>query len=250
MKNTISLKLNGEITLSTFAKAMNHFTDLIDELTNEVGEKAEIEWEINKLESGSATAVIIGRSHNEFAVEKIIQAYEVIGRSITENKPIPYNEKIANATRAITQVINGKVKSVEFGTEDYQTVINKSLVDQMPEEKEFSFGTVTGRVETLSKHGRMRFVLYDKLFDKAVTCYLAENQEKLLLDAWDKDITVAGKVYRDFTTGRPYQVRDVNYVEKKKKSPPGSFMKAQGIIPWKEGEEKPEEIIRRFRDGR
>ena len=30
--------------------------------------------------------------------------------------------------------------------------------------------------------------------------------------------------------------------------PPGSFMRAQGIVPWKEGDELPEDIIRRYRD--
>ena len=249
MKNTVTLKLNGDVTLSDFSKVMNHLTTLIEELTTEIGEQAEVEWEIAKLESGSATAVVIGKSHNEFAVDKIVQAYEVIGQSITNKKPIPYSETIAYEARAITQVINGKIISVEMGTNDYQTVIEESVADQPQEEgKEYSYGAVTGWVETLSKRGRMRFVLYDTIFDKAVTCYLAKNQEGLMLDAWDKKIAVAGKVYREPSTGRPYQVRDVYYIEQKGVSPPGSFMRAQGIVPWREGDELPEEIIRRYRD--
>jgi hypothetical protein len=250
MKNTVSLKLNGDISLSDFAKVMIHLTALIEELTEEVGEQAEVEWEIAKLESGSATAVVIGKSINEFAVDKIVQAYEVIGQSITENKPIPYSETIAYEARAITQVINGKIKSVEFRTDDYKTTIEKPAIEHVPEddEKGYSFGAVTGWVETLSKRGRMRFVLYDTMFDRAVTCFLAKDQEELMLDAWDKKIAVAGKVYREPDTGRPYQIRDVNYIEQKGGSPPGSFMQAQGIVPWRQGDERPEEIIRRYRD--
>ena len=249
MKNTVSLKLNGDVTLSDFAKVMNHFTALIDELTSDVGEQAEIEWEIAKLESGSAMAVVVGKSHNEFAVDKVVQAYEVIGRSITENKPIPYSERIAHEARSITNVLNGKIKSVEMRTDDYETLIDSSVVEQATEEERgYSFGTVTGWVETLSKRGKMRFVLYDTIFDRAVTCYLAKDQENLMLDAWDKKIAVAGKVYREPDTGRPYQVRDVNYIEEKGTSPQGSFMRVQGIIPWQDGDELPEEIIRRYRD--
>lgn len=249
MKNTVSLKLNGDVTLSDFAKVMNHFTALIDELTSDVGEQAEIEWEIAKLESGSAMAVVVGKSHNEFAVDKVVQAYEVIGQAITENKPIPYSETIAREARSITHVLNGKIKSIEMLTEDYATLIDYSVVDQdTEEEKGYSYGTITGWVETLSKRGKMRFILYDTLFDRAVSCYLAKNQENLMLDAWDKKITVAGKVYREPETGRPFQVREINYIEEKGTSPPGSFMRVQGIVPWRDGDELPEDIIRRYRD--
>ena len=38
MKNTVTLKLNGDVTLSDFSKVMNHLTTLIEELTTEIGE--------------------------------------------------------------------------------------------------------------------------------------------------------------------------------------------------------------------
>jgi len=249
MKNTVSLKLNGDVSLSDFTKVMNHFTNLIELLTSEVGKQAEVDWDIAKLEGGSATAVVIGRSIDEIVVDKIIQAYEIVGQAITENKPIPFSDTIAIEARSITHVINGKIKSIEMRTDEFKTIINSSMVEEISEEEmNYSFGTVIGWVETLSKRGNLRFVLYDTMFDRAVTCYLAKDQEGLMLDAWDKKIAVAGKVYRDLETGRPYQVREVNYIEEKSRSPQGSFMLAQGIIPWVEGDELPEEQIRRYRD--
>jgi len=251
MKKKISLKLNGEVELAEFAKAMGHFTALIEKLTSDIGEQAEIDWEIAELEGGSALAAIIGKSANEIAVDKVVQAYEVIGRAITDRDPIPYSEAIAHEARSITQIINGKIKSVEMCTEEFKTIIDSSVIEQMPKEEEegYSFGTVTGQVQTISDRGNMRFIVYDALFDRAVSCYLAKDQENLMLDAWDKrTISVAGKVYRDRETGRPYKVCDVYYIEKRKISPSGSFMRAQGIVPWKEGDELPEDIIRRYRD--
>jgi hypothetical protein len=248
MKNLLSIKLNGDVTLADFTEVMNHFSTLIEELTSDVGEKAQIDWEIIKLESGSATAVVMGKSQNEFAVDKVVHAYEVIAKSITESKPIPYSETIAREARSITNVINGKIKSIEMNTKDYNITIDCSIQDVTDEKIGYSIGTVTGWVETLSKHGKMRFILYDILFDRAVTCYLAKNQEGLMLDAWDKKITVAGKVFRESATGRPYQVKDINYIEEKKTSPKGSFIRAQGIIPWQDGDEYPEDTIRRYRD--
>jgi hypothetical protein len=249
MKNTITLKLNGDIMLAEFSKVMNHLTTLINTLTTEVGENAEIEWEISKLESGSAGAEIIGKSQDELSVNKVVEAYEVIGKAITENNPIPYNEKIANEARSITSVINGKITSIEMRTQEFETTIDHAIEEKdVEKDKGFSYGTITGLVETLSKRRRMRFVLYDSLFDRAVNCYLKEGQEHLLLDAWDKRVTVAGKVYRDAETGRPYEVRDINYIENKEPSQPGIFMNVEGLIPWKMGDEYPEEVIRRYRD--
>lgn len=249
MKNTISLKLIGDVSLSDFSEVMGHLSSLIDNLTFDVGEKAEIEWEIARLEGGSATAVIVGKSFDEEAIIKVVQAYEVIGEAIANDTPIPYAEPIAKEARAITGVLNGKITSLKMSTDEFEAFIDHSVETENEEkEQDFTFGTITGWVETLSKRGQMRFILYDTLFDRAVECHIAKDQEHLLLEAWDKKITVAGKVYRDPETGRPFKVRDINYIEVKREVPPGSFMDAEGVVPWKDGDEYPEEIIRRYRD--
>lgn len=248
MKKTISLQLNGDITLSDFSKVMAHFTDLIDELSSDIGRPAEIEWEIAKLEGGSATAVIVGKSPDLAAVEKVVQAYETIGKAIESNGPIPYSQRISRQARAITEVLNGKITSIEMRTEEFEAVIHQSVYYEEEFKTDYSFGTVTGKVETLSKHGRMRFVLYDTLFNRAVNCYLSKDQEYLMLDAWDKRIMVSGKIFRDPTSDRPLEIRDINYIEVKDEVQPGTFLQVEGIIPWKEGDEYPEEIIRRYRD--
>ena len=41
-----------------------------------------------------------------------------------------------------------------------------------------ALGAVTGRVQTLSSRGGLRFNLYDALLDKLVACYLAPGRKK------------------------------------------------------------------------
>lgn len=246
-RNTLTLTLKGDVPLAEFAKAMGHFSALVDALTENVGGATDIEWEISRLEAGSATAVIISKSPHEDTVEKVVRAYEIIGSSIKNNKPIPYSEFIAKEARAITSLLNGKIKTVEFITEQIETSIDKPFEFEEPFERDYSFGVVSGTVETLSKRGKVRFILYESLFDRAVNCYLGETQESLMLDAWDKRVRVAGQVYRDSITGRPTDVREIKNVEVLDESPV-DFMSLAGIIPWNEGDEYPEEIIRRLRD--
>ncbi len=246
-KNTITLKLQGKVPLAEFAKAMEHFSALVNELSDDVAGTPDIEWEITKLEAGSATAVIIGKSPLETAVEKVVRAYEIIGSAIKNNKPIPYSENIAKEARSITGLLNGKIKSVEFITDELSTAIDKPFIFEEHPQREYSFGVVSGTVETLSKRGKMRFILYDSLFDRAVNCYLGKGQEQLMLNAWDKRVFVAGQVYRDPTTGRPTDVKEINYVQIVRENQ-ASFMNLAGIIPWRSGDEYPEQAVRRLRD--
>lgn len=248
-KNSLTLKLQGDVPLAEFAKAMGHFSVLVEELTGEVGGTSEIEWEIARLEAGSATAVIISKSPYEDVIEKVVRAYEVIGNAIQSNKPIPYSEKVSKEARSIAGLLNGKIKSVEFVTENSSSVIDKPIFfdEQIP--REYSLGSVSGMVETLSKRGKMRFVLYDSLFDRAVNCYLRAGQENLMLDAWDKRVFVAGHIYRDPITGRPTDIREISYIEVLPDSQI-DLLSLAGIIPWHDGDEYPEETIRRFRDAK
>ncbi len=246
-KDTLGLTLRGDVPLAEFAEAMRHFASLVEALTSEVGEHAEIEWEIAKLESGSATAVIIGRSTDQLAVEKVVKAYEVIGGAIQNNRPIPYPERIAREARAITALLNGKITSVEFQTQDFGVSVDQPVELQEIVSGEYSFGIVSGKVETLSKHGKMRFVLYDTMFNRAVDCYLQKGQEDMMLDVWDKRVRVAGQVSRDAGTGRPMAIHNISYIDA---IPESSVNLASlvGIIPWHEGDENPEDAIRRLRN--
>jgi hypothetical protein len=247
MKNTLTLKLQGNVPLAEFAKAMGHFSALVEALTDDVGGTTDVEWEISKLEAGSATAVIIGRSPYDDVIEKVVQAYEIIGSAIKGDKPIPYSETIAREARSITGLLNGKITAVEFVTDEMISTIDKPFLFDETIKREYSFGSISGTVETLSKRGKMRFILYDSLFDRAVNCYLQNGQEQLMLDAWDKRVHVAGQIYREPSTGRPTDVREISYIQVLPENHL-DFMSLAGIIPWNNGDEYPEETIRRLRD--
>ena len=75
-----------------------------------------------------------------------------------------------------------------------------------------AYGGVTGRIQTLSSRGGLRFTLFDTLFDRAVSCYLAEGQEELMRDVWGRMAVVEGLVTRDRATGRPQVIRSVRGV--------------------------------------
>ena len=95
-----------------------------------------------------------------------------------------------------------------------------------------ALGAVTGRVQTLSSRGGLRFNLYDALLDKLVACYLAPGKEETMREAWGRRVTVSGQVSREVSTGRPVAVRQIMGVEILEDAEPWSYEKARGAVPW------------------
>lgn len=59
----------------------------------------------------------------------------------------------------------------------------------------------------------------------------------MIRNMWGKYVTVTGKIYRDPITGRPLEVCKLEGVEILQDEPPGSYKRARGAIPWKDGTE-------------
>jgi hypothetical protein len=247
-KNRIGLTLNGDIPLALFAEAMQHFSDLIGLLSHEVGGGSDIEWQISELEAGSASATIVGYSPDHLLVERVVGAYEIIGRALATQAPIPYSALVVKAAKALMGILGEKVTSIDFHILDQNLHISKSTdITERPVTMA-AYGTITGVVETVSKRQTLRFTLYDDLFHKAVKCYFEKSQREMMLGVWDKKVTVTGKILRDASIGRPLEIREIEKVEIIIDQPRGDYRRARGILPWKEGDEPAEKTIRRIRD--
>jgi hypothetical protein len=111
-----------------------------------------------------------------------------------------------------------------------------------------AFGAIEGRLQTVSNRGSLHFTLYDTMNDRAVSCYLEADQDEILRDLWGERVTVEGSITRDANTGRPLTIRQIRRV-RPIASRFGSFREAMGASPWYLSEVRPEEAIRKIRDG-
>ena len=250
MSDTVTLRLNGEVSLEDFAKAITGFQDLVHALSTGTG--GGVTWRIADLDYGSASATAQGIATEPQRVQRVVQAYAAVGRAASTNALNGYTRSVATATGTILSVLSGRadgVESVDFETADGETTIR--AVPQLEPVKiphaTPRFGAVTGRVQTLSSRGSLRFTLYDQLHDKAVSCYLAEGREDIMRDVWDKIAVVEGVVTRDDLTGRPKSVRQVSQVTVKPEGLPMDFLTARGASPSAHGMTATE-AIRRVRD--
>jgi hypothetical protein len=278
--NTVTLALDGDVTLEEFAEAIAGFNELVTGLCEESGTK--VEWIIDDLQYSST--IVTGRGIGEPAsVRKVVSDFADVGRAIENHAPFRHTRRVRHGLRRIfSRQQHSRSRTVRFETAESESVIPVETVNippdalEEPQSKEqkvaqvllepdaapisvvgtggevrriaVSYGAVTGRIQTLSTRGGLRFTLFDLLNDKAVSCYLKEGDEEKIRNLWGRLAVVEGFVSRDPSSGRAFAIRQVdNITPLMEPSGPCDYQAARGVAPSLNGL-SPEEAIRRVRD--
>ena len=263
--DTITLVLEGELTVDAFAEALKAFAGIITGLSQEIGDPT-IEWVVEDLQPGSAVTTLRGRSSRPDSVERAVEAYASVGHSLERSERLEYGRGVTLNARRLGKMVGSRVRTVRFETEREEAVVStppKRIPAKKPELIEteaFSFtepvpridkllngawGGVEGVVETLTKRHGLRFTLYDSLSDRPVSCYLQDGQQEEMRGIWGKLASIYGWVTRDPTTGSPVGIRQISSIQEIEQ---GDYTQACGAAPLGEGSLLPEEAIRRSRD--
>jgi hypothetical protein len=252
-KDTVSLALEGEVSLEQFAVAVQRFQELIRSLSREVipDRPSQARWVIDFLDAGSAALAARGVGGRPGEVEAVIDAVDLLASAAELQRPLPFSEATHVKVEQLTALLNGAISELRLGAADKSYVITAPdsqnippmVGSNLPME---TIGAVTGRVETLA-HRTMRFSLYELLEDKRVDCFLRQGQEPLVANVWGKLAVVEGLVKRDARSGKPVSVRDISAVQSFDDPEPGRWRSSAGIAPGPITP-TPEDTIRRMRD--
>jgi hypothetical protein len=247
--DTLTLKLQGDVSLADFAKAIARFNALVNGLTETVAPDANIDWSVADLQTGSATATTLGIAKTDEPLLLVRRAYLSVGQALESDTPVAYGRSVREAAVGIRAILNGRVTEAIFETADSEAVVRAAAAQPTVIRPAIqNKGAVTGRIQTLLSRGGLRFTLYDLLHDKAVSCYLEEGKEDLLRDAWGRLAIVEGLVRRDPITGRPMAIRHVSTIHVPPDQAPDAYQAARGAVPLPPGSQMPEDVIRRLRD--
>lgn len=246
---TVTLALEGDVPLSLYAIAIERFAALMSRLSDEVAAGASVEWLIDDLQFGSAVATARGEAPDEEPVLRVVAAYATVGIALQNRKPVPYSPGVVQTAASLTSILNDKVTSIRFETDQADAVIESAVApDLVAPAQSIAYGAIEGRVETLTRRRGLRFTLFDSLFDHAVSCYLQEGREEDMRGAWGKRCLVEGVVTRDGQSGRPLAIRQVRAVNILPEVPRDGYLRARGILPWSPSTPLPEAIVRQLRD--
>jgi hypothetical protein len=246
-KDTLTLALEGHVGLDDFNKAIGHFSRLIHKLSAELSGGADIEWWISDLSSDSAVATIQGVSMTAGVVPLVVDGYVQIGEALSKGEDVPFSLGVQDEAYALAQLVNGHITQVRFQTPEVAWAVMGGGPSAGHPIK-YTYGSVVGRVQTLSMRKGLKFTLYDAIFDRAVSCYLRADQEEIMRNAWGRRTVVSGSIGREPDHGYAVVVHDVTSIQVVEPVEPGSYKQARGAIPWHEGDEPGATIIRRMRD--
>ena len=241
-RNTVTFALGGRVEIQGLTKGISVLHRLITALTY----PSDVVWVVEDLYPGSAVATLRGEANDSAKIERIIDDYGNIGGLLERQESLRYGRRIVQAANAIIDLAQ-TVEYVRLETPDDDYTI---YGNGRPRERSLmkSVGAITGRVQTLSNRGGLRFNLYDTVHDRAVGCYLEQGQEELMREAWGRRARVSGRVSRELANGRPVVIRQILNVEVLEDIVPGSYRLARGAVPRNSGDKMPEEVIRQLRD--
>ncbi|MBK5221619.1 MAG: hypothetical protein JJE52_01825 [Acidimicrobiia bacterium] len=252
MSGFVTLRLDGSVTVANFAKATSNFAKVLTELSKERDASSKIEWVISGLEYGSAILTAAPQPFSDDDAELVptlVSDFITVARQVSEH-PAHLDRPVLRLVRSISEVAVDQDHEVVFETADEEVAfVHRNQGGPTPVRPKPVLGTIRGRVQTLQQRKGLRFVLYDLVHDKAVTCYLTEDQEGLMRDAWGRMVEVTGMITRDEITDRPRAIRRVADVQVLEDGADAfAFRRARGAVTPAPGSPASEVLIRRVRD--
>ena len=256
--DTVTLALSGEVELGDFAHAVRALDSLLTAIPKERPSIGKLRWVVDDLQTSSAIARMRGVGKN---VTLAVDEYQRVGDSAA-NDQLSQPGLIKDAVVDLTKVIGQSVKSVRFETYDHDAEIFKpvppnpiatiGLNDKPPHVIPPSFGSVSGKIQSISKHKSLQFTIYDVHTDAAISCYLEPGNEDVMRKMWGKLAVVSGIVRRNPISGEPTTVRrvkaaDIKVIRELRGS--GGWRDAIGAVRHRKGQISSEAAIRRGRDG-
>jgi hypothetical protein len=260
---SLHLRITGEprnITVRGFLAAIDNWLKILGDLDSAIsGEpQGSLEWFVADLSKGSLVVEVESRSklENRNVGPEVANAF-VTGMQEIEEKGAspPYlSETGMLRMRQLVRLI-GREGASGFEVRHLDQSVDVSArsaaaIDQLIRVQQHSIGSVEGKLETISIHGkRPRFIVYHSLTKKAVTCkFEPEQWLEPVKDALGRRVNARGEVHYN-VKGEPLRIElhDLRILRERSELP--STAELGGSAPDLTGDTTTEEYIRSIRGG-
>lgn len=202
----LRLKLEGQVTLQRLGQALDAWTDFLREVGREVtGSPARdaVRYVITEAKGGSITLGVrpqpARRDVPAAAMPRIAKVVTDGIRSLEKSakRPKHFSDIALERLRELALIRGPDIPAVKIGNGTGGVLpLSSRVVEHVeavlaPEVE--SIGTVEGNLEGLIIHGKRRFLIFDPLTGRQVTCYFTERVEwETVLKAFGKRVAVSG----------------------------------------------------------
>lgn len=246
---TISLLVQGQLDVDTFAAAVAGLRDLATALATNLTPDAPVTWELEQLAYGSASITLRAESDSPSAPATLTGAYLDVWEAIAEDRELDCPREVRDSARRLAALTRReRVTGLKCSAATRRVQISRLGPNAGRSSMGVkSIGVVTGQIESLSRRGDLHLTMVDDVFHSRVALHLRKGQEELGRNAWDTHATVHGTITEDADTGHPTEVRNITKVEPASRYSKGAWRSARGAFPWRPGDPPAEMLIRELR---
>jgi len=200
----ITLELDeDEISVGEFTSALDHFLGLVREVSKAVDGDASRDWLV-KVYPGSIGVGLSTKPGQSASQLQVVRTAVLDGLAALEegHRPAKFTDKAIEHARSISKVFekrNRPNSSVRLWSGNSRSIAVKKnvaveaskLLDPVFED----FGSVEGRLDVVSAHGRLECTVYDSLDQRAIKCEIGELLVADAVASFRKRVEVFGRVH-------------------------------------------------------
>lgn len=215
----VALDLDGpRVTVGRFLKAVESLLVVLREVDKEVSRrpKASLRWVISELRTASAHLAAVaepvdegvGRGSIGEIVNTAADGIALLERD-GEERPRHFSDTALEAAKSLTSTLKkGSVSRIHLTFSRRRIEVTPrtaATVDRFIGEQFKSLGSVEGRLEVISIHGRPLFRVYDRVSRRPVDCHFTKADVEDIWPAFGKRVTVYG-ILRSRASGEPVSI--------------------------------------------
>lgn len=204
IESEITLELDeDDITVGEFTTALDHFLGLVREVSKAVDRDSSRDW-VLKVYPGSAGVGLSTKPGQSAAQLQAVRTTILDGIAALEDgiRPHKFSDRAIEHARSISRVFEKRrrpISSIRMWSGNAKSIAVKKeiaieaakLLDPVFED----FGSVEGRLDVVSAHGKLECTIYDPLDDRAIKCDIAEFLVPVAIEAFRRRVEVFGRVH-------------------------------------------------------
>lgn len=194
--------LGPEVTADRFAKGVSEFLSLIKSVAKSVtGRRDGVEWLVD-VEPGSLCVVYSPRPlrASPTDIPRVLDTVEA-GVVAVEGRSAPppnFPEEAVRSAGALAGILDGKqldrIVVRRDGRSHRISLETVAHVDSLQGVQYRDWGTVEGRLQTISERARMLFMVYDDLTDRPTRCYFQDDMLDDVMQGFGHRVSVSGMI--------------------------------------------------------
>jgi hypothetical protein len=208
IEQPLTLEFGGEVSPAEFERLVAAFFDVVEGVELP-GEKMQWAVQVKKGSQLVGVAPITAPHQAAMLAQAIADGVALLERRA--EKPEGFSDNALRGLRVIAKADTSPAAPriwTDF-VPHHVTIRVAANVGELLEGKVVEYGSISGKLETVSERKSFRFIIYDDLWDHPINCLFKEEDKVRVMGAFGKRVEVFGDIrYRNDGRATSVEVKD------------------------------------------